>query len=761
MADNIKGEADGPSDISACGEDSFPTEMTENNRTQINGKKKKNSIIKSFRRNFQRAGEMSPLSPKNKAPNNKIDRASTGNDLGNSSDSPVQSPASPIEEQLTKQESARWKLRFGSKKENTSKQEQLEVCTEVVMSSEEKKSEVTGGTTEVWKLYFLPEIPPVPLSVMQINNLIKNNALEDAYVNILSLRNEVQCERDELGEKAFPVELLNKEKDLTLLYNNLRDKLTEIVQQSCAQPSCNKELLVQVAGIIQEEEKREKDEEKMGEWRDVWRAAIQRGVKETLKEIHLDSHEQNASWLAVHLGQVGKVIVVQLGKVKAELMSSYPPSFNVFETYVSTFHKAVGEHLKGLLEKVTEVKDYYALLDFILNCYQSEKIMGSSSLQPELKEELKTLKLDNDFLDQIKNAYCNRLQADVRSSLDNIIKLEHDEMWKDKNKPQINEELYLSHIHMDILTYITGPVQASSMLDVELEHRVMCCCLHELKEFPKRFEKAFVQWNKTLLDPTLWAEYHITYINSFRNLKEQIESYRQKCPSQVEQLAKEINGLVNILSQALLEHFKTDTKPLLKMMMTRKWLSSEEDFQQLHKRIETLSQQCKHMSPQHAQEFVSDVHYFVVREYISQLMKNNYSCKNRKNEKAATKIRVQWSELCELFQEMNSVQHWLYPVGDHLQKIIGERKESEIKNYLQPLVDDYPDFSKKHLSAVLYFRGVTRGRQRQMILQKLSDLKQHANAGSVQHVLFNGMEATASTDLVNMPCACLFPNTGN
>lgn len=205
--------------------------------------------------------------------------------------------------------------------------------------------------------------------VMQINNLIKNNVLEEAYLNILSLREEIQREQEALGEKAFPKELLNKEKDLGLLYNNLRDKLTEIVQQSCTQPTCSKELLVQVAGIIQEEEKREEDTGQTWGWRDVWRAAIQRGAKETVKKVHLDSHEKNASWLAVHLGQVGKAIVEQLVKVKAELTSCYPPSFNVFETYVSTFHKVVREHLKGLLEKVTEVKDYYALLDFILNHY--------------------------------------------------------------------------------------------------------------------------------------------------------------------------------------------------------------------------------------------------------------------------------------------------------------------------------------------------------------------------------------------------------
>ncbi|XP_046692983.1 exocyst complex component 3-like protein 4 isoform X2 [Silurus meridionalis] len=703
MADNLSGEANGLSESSGCGEDS-------SNKTQI---KKRNSIMNVLRKSI-RVGEINnlPLRNSKKEPNSKMEKTHIGNDLGNSFDYQDQFPTSLKEE--------------------------------ASVSSEERMA-------EVWKFYTLPEIPPEPLSVMQISNLIKNNVLDEAYANILSLRREVQCEHEELGEKASQKELLNKEKDLKFLYNHLRDKLAEIVQQSSVQPSCNDQQLVRVAAIILEEEKQKGDTEETRGWRDVWRTAIQRGVKEIIKEIHLDNHEQNASWLSVHLGQVGKVIVEQLKKVKSELTRCYPPNFNVFEIYVSTFQKAVGEHLKGLLEKVTEGKDYYALLDFILKRYPSEKIIGNKSLQPELKEELKTLNLDSHFLDQIKKAYCNRIQADVELSLDNIIKLEQDEMWKDKIEPQIDENLYLSHIHMDILMYIKGPIQASSLLDEKLGEEVMCCCLHELQEFPKRFESAFVQWNKTL-DPSLWAEYHITYINSFRDFKEQIESYRQKWPSQVNQLDKEIDGLVNKLSQALIDYFKTDTKPLLKMMMTGKWLNSDEDFQELHKKIESLSKKCKHMSPQHAEEFVSDVHYFVVKEYISQLMKNNYSCKNRKNEKAAAKIGEQWGEICELFQEMNSVQHWLYPVGCHLEKIIGEIKESEIKNHLRPMVEEYPDFSHKHLSAVLYFRGVTRGRQRQ-IQQMLSNLKQHArNAGTLQHALFNEMEVSEITDcLIKIP----------
>lgn len=92
MADSVSGEADRRSDISACTEDR--TEMAENNKTQINvKKKKKNSIIKSVKGSF--------LSPKNKEADNKTKRTNTENDLGNSLDDP-QSPSSPSKYQIFK-----------------------------------------------------------------------------------------------------------------------------------------------------------------------------------------------------------------------------------------------------------------------------------------------------------------------------------------------------------------------------------------------------------------------------------------------------------------------------------------------------------------------------------------------------------------------------------------------------------------------------------------------------------------------------------
>lgn len=208
---------------------------------------------------------------------------------------------------------------------------------------------------------------------MQINKLIEMEVLEEAHLNLLSLRQELQQERERCTDDASRKELAKKEKDLSLLYGTLRDKVKDIVRDSNTLTSRNKKLLVHVARIIQEEEKREGEPGGMvgpGAWRGFWKEAVSEGVQAKLGSVHLDGREQNTSWLAVHLGLLGKAIVEDLENVKAELQGSYPPGFKVFSTYVDCYHGAVSQHLKKLPQQVTDLKDYYALLDWIINRYQ-------------------------------------------------------------------------------------------------------------------------------------------------------------------------------------------------------------------------------------------------------------------------------------------------------------------------------------------------------------------------------------------------------
>lgn len=205
---------------------------------------------------------------------------------------------------------------------------------------------------------------------MQISKLIEMEVLEEAHLNLLALRREFQQEQSCCSEDS-PMELAKKEKDLSLLYGDLRNKIKAIVRDSNSLPSRNKGLLVHIARIIQEEERRaEEPGGPPGSWMDFWREAVEEGVQAKVGGVPLVQKEQSASWLAVHLGLLGQAIVEDLESVRKELRWSYPPSFKVFHTYVNSYHRAVGQHLRRLEQPTTELKDLFALLDWIINQYK-------------------------------------------------------------------------------------------------------------------------------------------------------------------------------------------------------------------------------------------------------------------------------------------------------------------------------------------------------------------------------------------------------
>ncbi|XP_061599984.1 exocyst complex component 3-like protein 4 [Cololabis saira] len=784
--------------------DSVSLRSNENTPTNSTEKQPKRGMLKTFRSSFQRAAERSPLLARRSDPKvtpraeagssspwsgpapppspslsagspatsplgllprteeDQVDGAGKGKGLARSKTDPNMSKLG--ESLMKKGASLRRSLRFPSKKDSNRarRQEPVQAVSQnsvekVEETKEEEEEEEEEEQEEIEELYALPELPDTPLSVMQINNLIEMEVLEEAHLNLLAMRREFKQEREQFLQDS-PVELAKKEKDLNLLYGVLRKKINTIVRDSNSLPARNKGLLVPVARIIQEEEQRAGEPGGLQDsWIEAWREAVGEGVQVKVTSVHLEQKEHNPSWLAVHLGLLGKAIVEDLENVKRELRWSYPRSFKVFSTYVKSYHRVVGQHVKKLERQALERKDLYALLDWILNRYKSERIMGTLSLQTDMADESTDLQLDSGFLEQLRQKYTCRIKEDMKATLGRIIELENETVWMADKLPEKDDDSYSSPFPMDIWTNVKGNVQHAKSLGAELEQNVISSCLEELKHFPKRFESEFRRHCFAAQPHAHWTEYQITYINSFTALQQHMETYQDSRPGEVEAFRKEVKWLVVTLMQGLEEQFKEDVKPYLRRMMTRKWLTKDGDFVQLQKRTGLLSEHCRLMRDPHGEEFASRLHHHIAREYIGQLMKNNYTCKNVKHERAAAKIRHQWTQLSDLFLDMRTAHDWLHPVGDHLSDIIGQKNKADIKNHLQPLVEHYPDFSKKHLAAVLYFRGLLRGRERQLILQRLTELKKRG-VGSERsgEGLFRDMQVTDNTDcLSNLPFSCL------
>ncbi|XP_030213309.1 exocyst complex component 3-like protein 4 [Gadus morhua] len=642
------------------------------------------------------------------------------------------------------------------KEQKTEKERGEKVPEEEEEKEKMKMKEVVDKREEVSEFYTLPQVLSTPLSVMEINRLIEGEILEEAHLNLLSLRQDFQEAQG--GEGEGSVELCRKEKDLHLLYRALRDKLKTVVRDAS-----DPHLLLAAARIVQEEERREGQPGGLGApggWRGVWREAVGEGVHALVAGVPLDGPEQEPAWLGVHLGLLGQALVQHLEKVKRDLRWAYPPSFQVFSAYVGAQRLEVGQHVTKLQPQVKELKDLYALLDWILNAYQSERIMGSPCLHPEMKFESMELILDEAFLDQLRDQYCSRLQIDLRFSLEKIIEMEK-EFWTEKKSYELEEGCLSSPSELDIRTRVQGIVTWARRLDAHLELKAIRSCCEELKLFPKRFEEALMSCCSSAevntLTPELRAMYLITSINTFILVKQHMEQHRASCPQPVADFSQEVDLLLGRLALRLEDRYKDDIEPYMRRMMTRKWLTKDEDFKRLQIRTQLLSEQCSQMRPPTVQGLVDRLHHHAAKDYISQLMKNSYSCKNRKHQKGAEKLRRQWEKLSELFINMNSTHEWLQPLGDHLSEIIGQVDKKDIKNHLQPLVEQYPDIREKHLAAVLYFRGLIRGRERQAVLRRFSELQKEAGpraAGGSSRSLFRDIQPAGNPGWT-LPLGCL------
>ncbi|XP_061156754.1 exocyst complex component 3-like protein 4 isoform X5 [Syngnathus typhle] len=678
---------------------------------------------------------------------------------------------------LKKGASIRRSLRFSSKKDK--RQDAFLAVQEEAVAKEESEEE--EACEEMKETYTLPELPAVPLSVMQISKLIEMEVLEEAHLHLLALRAEFQQER--LGLEDSPIDLAKKEKDLSLLYADLRLKLASIVRTSVSLPARNKGLLVHVARIIQEEDKRAQEPGGLqGSWMDLWREAVEQGARDKVEIVHLEpTNHSNASWLAVHLGLLGKVLLEDLENVKCELRWSYPPSFQVFATYVRAYHTAVKRHLGTLEGRAVELKDLYALLDWIVHRYHSRTMMGSPALEPEMSLADVDLRPDGDLLLTLRDKFCRTVQEDLRATLDRLVELENEEMWSTGKHPDIDDDGLLSSIfHMDICTKVRGNVVNAGRVDAELEGDVIASCLAELKDFPKRFHGEFC---RRCLSLPLWSEYQVVYINGFQALQCHMEEcYAGSNPNGVAAMGEEVTWLLQALQDGLQQRFKEDVKPYLRRMMTRKWLTNDDDFDALHGQAEILARHCEALRPPHRQvavpehltathvtfgslrqEVASTVHLHMLKEYVGQLMKNNYSCKNRKHGKAAGKMRAQCRRIADVFRRMaffqGSQENWLDPVGELLSDIVGLKNQGDIKDHLQPLLNQYPDFSSRHLTAVLAFRGVLRGREHQRIMCRFNQLRKNAialttgdqarNPNDGSRSLFGNMEAAVHVDCLS------------
>uniref|UniRef100_A0A8C4T5V9 Exocyst complex component 3 n=1 Tax=Erpetoichthys calabaricus TaxID=27687 RepID=A0A8C4T5V9_ERPCA len=616
--------------------------------------------------------------------------------------------------------------------------------------------------------------PTTPLSVMQINKLIYEEILEDAYSHLCLLKNELKSEDTGAGSEGYQMELEKKRKDVQLLYGSLQDKIKNIIIQS---NHCPDEHLSIATKIIANEAEAEQENSfclaGLQKWIDLWKSAILESAKKNIEEVY-STTKKNQTCLAVHLANLGMMIVSDLKHVKNDLRYKYPESLSVCEAYADGYHQATSLHLKDVIQPVInplselaltsvescgagvspdssglkaetnqytfEYNDLYAVLKWVIKDYVGEAVLGDPDLKPEVNpENMSSPLLDDDTLSKLKREYCDKLQVMMERNLENILKEELTYLEK-KTKPEVFNNCYHSELKIDIIKMVNDYLVASKDISEDVETSVLGICCKKIKHFLKSFQNEFRNIRNVFKEDYSTLSMHmIAYINSFNDIKQTTECYKEQSLETIEQLNKELEDMITNLKNILLDCFKTETKPYFDRLMTEGWLTNN-DFEKIIDISECYTEHFRNVMPPYAEVIVNDVHLYAVKQYVAQIMIQSTSYKGTNHRQVARKICLESKELSRVFEEMGTTATWLNSAGTNIGEIIEAKGREEINKKIKQLYDNYPDVSQNHISAILYFRGL-QCRKHQSAIQYFQELKrqQPGKDATRDHQLFHGI----------------------
>ncbi|XP_015487658.1 exocyst complex component 3-like protein 4 isoform X1 [Parus major] len=600
-------------------------------------------------------------------------------------------------------------------------------------SCEENKPTVCDGVEKADEI--CEPIEAKPLSVMEINELIQKRQLLEAFASIKLMEDETISERDSEKYIDNPQEFVRKSKDVDLLYNSITNAIQSIVEATLEDPTLQHSMLTSMVTLIAHEEAAHPKTDNTArpgsdllgrprKWREQWREAVNESARKRVLKAPMAPREEATSWLDLHLHFLQEHLREDLLKVKSSVKECYPEEYQVCDTYVEAFHNAIASHLQELSQGPLDFHELYTLLDWVANTYHSEHFLGHPQLKPEVKTENLSLLLTPADWDKLKNDYIASAKGKIESYFGNILRLEVTEKWKKEVHSEEKENLYQTSLSFDIQTIIGQHVKLSGAISRSLETKMLELCMAELLEFIPRFEQEFMEWS-TAQDSPIFVPYLVAYINSFHDLVSGLETAFKV---NTEELQKILAALTRNFINHFLTKLRTKTQPLLKKILTKNWILETERPVSLALAVSQFSEHLQHMREPLGQELLHEVHKYMVKEYITQVIKPRWKMNRETRQQVSRKMSLEAEIIHNTLMDQGSDANWLLPSIEHIANIIGEKTKDKIKAHVKELCQDYPDIRKEHVLAILALRGLGRAR-RAAIFRQVCHAQESSDGG--------------------------------
>ncbi|XP_060901779.1 tumor necrosis factor alpha-induced protein 2 [Labrus mixtus] len=609
-------------------------------------------------------------------------------------------------------------------------------------------------------------------SVLEILQLVKKRDLLLADTHILELEQECNesaaAEPEDAGSSSVKDGGRRKAKDVELLYEELQKELWAVVRESLRSPTAGPNLGL-VVQVLQQEEQTDKDwaaseaaapgGPRPRRLKQRWREAVEAVAGGSLPQ----ETEFTAGELDGYLDRLRARVVDDLGAAKRNVVSIYPEEYQPFEVYVQSYHQAVARRLQAITENQLEITDIYSLLDWLHNIYNRDVLGTVCITSPFSRSHLSPL-LPSETVDRLELDCLNSVRAKVTTELSQVLE-EEEKRWMET----LHIEEYQITLAKTVIQRLQVDLERSASINRSLGSRVAQCSLNGLADFLYSFQRKVEMFHEGM-QSGMFGDNEDGYVSktiALVNCCPPFRGFVQRCaqcdPSVSEDSLRRANkALDHIVQQGvrvLSERLYLHIRPFFERLVKRKWLSNTEPYEQIEALIKEHFKKYHRMDSPPYQLLVAEVHRRVVMEYLRSVMRGRIICTSAKMRKRmAGRLRDEGTQIKVLFKDLESPSSWLDSALSHISEIIQLEDVPSIQMEVGVLVREFPDVRKKHVSAILNIRGMTRQAERQEILNIVKDIESSDGGGSGSglarlsrdHALFSEVPVTSEVHCLNV-----------
>ncbi|XP_072842804.2 tumor necrosis factor alpha-induced protein 2 [Pogona vitticeps] len=565
-----------------------------------------------------------------------------------------------------------------------------------------------------------------PVTADQIRELIKHQKFAEASQHLLLMEKVYNCDPDDKNEEKK----MDDQNEMEDLFGLLKQEVLAIIQSSITLALSQPELLQNAIRALTEqveEDERFGLKEKTCEtavcshprnWKEAWRTAVEVSVTKRMTVLPSVGNE-SISTAAHSFLHMGKTMKEDLVTVVQSIKPHYPDDFQVCSTYAKFYHHCFSSQLEMIAQFELGNQDTYLLLTWVQDIYPN-KIRQHPVLEKVLDSTILEGLLPSIQIKQLEATYQANEVDSVKHWLAECLKVEAAK-WMQRSEPEKLNGHFHSELPIDVIQVIYGARKRAEAITLELGKQLSALLLIELSAFLQRYKKEldiFIKENKQrrYFEATIIA--NLNSCLSFRIFTEENATSEQNDTKM--KIFTTLDEIQKTGFDVLLQDLFQQIQPLFKTFTQKKWLSCSGIMDEIIAVTSHHVSTFKFLKEPLYQAIMEKIHLHLVQEHITRLLKKKVSLKAAKLQNSlAELIQKNASTLQTFCMQNGSSATWLNSALPSLAEIIKLQDMSAIMFEVGVLVNNYPDISKKHLSALLYIKGTLSSSELRSILSVL------------------------------------------